>query len=312
LSDIHSFAKRGEKVFKKLSVASMPDGSEIAVPLVIIRGMEDGPVLSVFGGVHGNEYEGPLAIRKVIEELKPTEMSGTFVAVPVVNVPAFNFSTRINPIDQKNLNRVFPGKSNGTISEKIAYVITEQVIGKSDYVIDLHSMGDGWIETLNLVGYYDLPGELGKKSFELAMSFPIETVYKMGSNIGRLSDASIEKGIPAIGTECTGGGVESNIRIYVTGIKNVMKQLKMIDGDPEGLPEKRRYIRWHEVKTSRGGLLKHYVKIGESVRVGEILAEITDIFNNRVSHLRAPIDGIVCARNVKPVVKPGDMIFILG
>jgi len=305
-------AKRGEKAFKMLSVAFMPDGSEIAIPLVIIRGMEDGPVLSVFGGVHGNEYEGPLAIRKVIKELEPTEISGTFIGVPVANVPAFNFSTRITPIDGKDLNRVFPGKLNGTISEKIAYNITEQVISKSDYVIDLHSMYDGWIETLNLVGYYDFPGELGKKSLELAMNFPIETVYKMGSNIGRLSDASIEKSIPAIGTECTGGGIESNVEIYVTGIKNVMKHLKMIEGDPEGLPKKRRYIKWHEVKTSTGGFLKKYVKIGEDVRVGEILAEITDIFNNRIFQIRAPIDGIICARNIKPVVKPGETIFLLG
>jgi len=277
LLDIHSLAKRGEKAFKMLSVAFMPDGSEIAIPLVIIRGMEDGPVLSVFGGVHGNEYEGPLAIRKVIKELEPTEISGTFIGVPVANVPAFNFSTRITPIDGKDLNRVFPGKLNGTISEKIAYIITEQVISKSDYVIDLHSMYDGWIETLNLV-----------------------------------SDASIEKSIPAVGTECTGGGIESNVEIYVTGIKNVMKHLKMIEGDPEGLPKKRRYIKWHEVKTSTGGFLKKYVKIGEDVRVGEILAEITGIFNNRIFQIRAPIDGIVCARNIKPVVKPGETIFLLG
>ena len=96
---------------------------------------------------------------------------------------------------------------------------------------------------MNIVGYYDLPGDLGKKSFELAMMFPIETVFKMGPNIGRLSDASNGKGIPAIGTECTGGGVRSNVQVYIMGIKNVMKNLNMIEGEVEGVPEKRRFVK---------------------------------------------------------------------
>ncbi len=121
----------------------------------------------------------------------------------------------------------------------MVYVIVDKIIIKSDYVIDLHSMGDGEFETLNLVGYYDLPGDLGKKSLGLTMMFPIETGFRMAnSNMGRLSDASIEKGIPAIGTECTGRGVESNVQTYLMGIKNVMKNLNMIEGEPEGLPEK--------------------------------------------------------------------------
>lgn len=313
MSEIHVAAKLGEVVFQKLPVASMPDGSKINIHLAIMKGFGEGPALSVFGGVHGNEYEGPLAIRRVIKELNPSEIRGTLICVPVANIPAYTFSVRDTPLDQKNLARVFPGRLDGSISEKMAYVIVDRIIGRSDYVIDLHSMGDGWIEALTLIGYYNLPGDLGRKSHKLATMFPIETFYEMRiPSIGRLSDAAVEKGIPAMGTECTGGGVASNVEAYLTGIKNVMKHLGMIGGEPEGIPERRKLIKWREVNTSSGGFLETHVEVGEQVTEGEKLGEITGMFNEPVSELEAPFDGIICAKSIKPVVRPGERIFLLG
>jgi predicted deacylase len=313
LSEIHIEGKTGEVLFQTLPVASTPDGSEISIRLAVMKGLGEGPVLSVFGGVHGNEYEGPLAIRRVTKEVDPSEIRGTLICVPVANIPAYALSVRDNPLDQKNLARVFPGRLDGSISEKMAYAIVDRIIGRSDYVIDLHSMGDGWTEALSLVGYYNLPGDLGRKSHGLATMFPIETVYEMRiPSIGRLSDAAVEKGIPAMGTECTGGGVASNVEAYLTGIRNVMKHLDMIKGEPEGIPERRRLIRWREVKTSSGGFLETYVEVREQVTEGEKLGEITGIFNEPVSELEAPFNGIICAKSIKPVVRPGERIFLLG
>lgn len=131
------------------------DGPEIRLPITIVNGSMDGPVLALTAGIHGYEYPPVLALQRLRSQLDPQNIKGTVILVHVVNLPSFLKRTiYYNPYDWKNQNRVFPGKIDGTMTERIAYQITNEVLSKSDAHLDLHC-GDG-IEL-----------ELEKKAFQV-------------------------------------------------------------------------------------------------------------------------------------------------
>ena len=130
---------RNQKETHWLVVASRADGSEWRLPLLTISGVKPGPTLVVTAAVHGNEYEGVEAIPRIFAQLQPETLHGTLVMMPVCNMPAYEAATRNSPIDSLNLARVFPGDTHGTITQQIAYWITERLIKEADFFIDLHS-----------------------------------------------------------------------------------------------------------------------------------------------------------------------------
>ncbi|MEM2561743.1 MAG: succinylglutamate desuccinylase/aspartoacylase family protein, partial [Candidatus Bathyarchaeia archaeon] len=254
----------------------MPDSSVLSIPIGVARGSEDGPILCVTSGVHGDEYEGPWAIADVFKELNPRSMKGTFIGIPVVNVLAYPYGSRTTPLDQKDLARFFPGNKNGTVSEQIAYKITEEIIKKSDYVIDLHSGGTDY-RYLDMVCYFDVPGNLGEKSFNLAHTFPVKVIFRSEEKpIGRLIDAAIEVGVPSIGTECSGEGRynEKKKNIYVSGIKNALRYLGIIKGLAKTFRIKRTYIDFKPIVSDIGGFFKPKVKLNEKVLKGDKLGSL--------------------------------------
>ena len=305
---------RGEKVRLSLSICKVYDGSTLEVPIIVVNGIGDGPTLCAVGGVHGDEYEGPFAIAEIIKILDPKKLKGTFIGVPVLNVLAYRWGSRVTPDDQKNLARVFPGKRDGTITERIAYTVTQEIILKSDYVIDLHSGGTDY-SYMDMLCYFDVPGEVGRKSLEMAQMFPINIIFRSHEKpVGRLIDAATSYGIPAMGTECRGEGRyrEASKNIYLSGIKNVMKSLGMIDGEIEGTPQKRTFVDLIEIRSEHEGLLKTNLKLGQHVAKNTILGTLVDIFDNETHAFKAPTDGIVLAIKTKPIIKLGDNTIIIG
>ncbi|MEM3713954.1 MAG: succinylglutamate desuccinylase/aspartoacylase family protein [Nitrososphaeria archaeon] len=305
---------RGEKAYISLFIGKMCNDTTLAIPLTVINGYEEGPVLCVVGGVHGDEYEGPCAISEIIRELDPKKLKGTFIGVPVLNILAYRWGSRVTPDDKKNLARVFPGKKDGTITEKIAYTFTKEIITKSDYIIDLHSGGTDY-SYANMLCYFDVPGDVGKESLELAEMFPISIIFRsLEKPVGRLIDTAINEGVPSMGTECKGEGRyrEEDKNLYILGIKNVMKKLNMIDGDIIGLPKKRTFVDLIEIKSEHEGFLKTHLEPGQYIKKGEILGTLVNIFDTEICKFKAENDGIVLAIKTKPIVKPGDCVFILG
>ena len=129
---------------------------------MVVNGIQSGPVFSVSGGVHGDEYEGPLAIMDLFRQLKVEDLNGTFVGLVVANVPAFEAGTRCSPLDGLNLARIFPGNEYGSITEKIAFWMGDCLIRHSDYYIDLHSSGSD-MEMPQMCGY--IIRDKSKKAF---------------------------------------------------------------------------------------------------------------------------------------------------
>src|SRR5690606_19139153 len=115
--------------------------SPIGIPWMAVRGAEDGPVLTVDSGIHGDEFEGPEAILRIWQALDPSTLRGTFIGVPIVNIPAYEVPSRLSPIDSVNMNRIFPGTSGRSVSHLIARRFFEDIVQKSDAVLDLHGGG---------------------------------------------------------------------------------------------------------------------------------------------------------------------------
>lgn len=306
LGDIVS--KPGGRYYGELPVTTDLSGSPIGFPLIVVHGAKPGPVLLINGGVHGDEYDGMEAIRRTANELDPEQLSGILVAMPCMNTPAFEAAARKSSIDHLDLNRVFPGKSDGYITQRLAAAFVEDVVPHIDLHVDLHT-GGGYGEIVPLVivqkGFEDLALELG-------LAAGSEIVWKGGSWGGTARSASLAAGKPAITIEGGGGGyLESNVVRYGGVIQNIMRALDMVDGEP------RIYDRYTAVTgtfwySDVGGFYRALSSPGQRVSKGEAIAEIVDHHGRARQTLTAPEDGMVLWVRRRLATRPGDETVIFG
>ena len=208
----------------KIAQLALPDpGGEWDLALYVATGTRPGPTLAVLAGVHGDEYEGPVAIADLLAALDPAALTGTLIAVPVANPPAFAAGTRTSPLDGLNLARTFPGRRDGSASERLACALTEEVIAIADALIDLHSGGVAYTMA-TLVGYCDLGDEVGRRSRALATAFGAPILWEHAEIApGRTLSAALDLGIPCVYTEAAGGGAAppAVVRCYTEGARRV-------------------------------------------------------------------------------------------
>ena len=310
----------GTRVETELPVMSQPDGKQLGIPLIILHGSESGPSLYVSAGVHGDEPDGTAAVIDAARSLDPYHLVGTFIGAPVVSVPSFLAKASVdvagvreNPIDWKNLARVYPGSPDGTVTDRMANVIAAQIFPTVDYAIDLHSGGTRGT-SVHLAGFMGVEGKLGELSLELAKQFPMELLWR-ASPWSRIGTVAREAGVPLVIAETTGQGraEDWDVETNVVGIRNVMKYLDMIKGVSEGIPEKRRYIDSETyVYANIGGILRPKVKTGELIAEGQLLGIVHDVYGNTVEEAHASLDGIVTGIRTKPVVWGGEPMFLIA
>jgi hypothetical protein len=279
-------AKSGEKVSGSLIVERGIDEGTF-IPITIINGAKSGPVLTLVAGVHGTEYVPVIALQEIVNEINPKDLNGTLVLVHIANVLAFrNRIPYVNPVDSKNLNRLFPGKENGTISERIAYTITNEIAKKSDYFIDLHG-GEFNERVLDyLYFYYDCPDpELNEKSKLLAHAFenkyliPFDYKWIPDSLLPEYCDfAALRQGTAAITLEWGDRGIalQEEIELANKGIINVLKTVKMLAGEP--FVNKHAIYIYNEntVNSNYDGILYTKVDKGQFIKKGTLIGYTTD------------------------------------
>ena len=230
---------RGERVSGFIIV---PEGMDegTTIPVTIVHGASDGPVLALIAGIHGYEYPPITALQAMRTQVDPATLSGTIILVHIANMPAF-FGRTIyySPGDGKNLNRMFPGDSDGSISQRIAHILTTEVIDQANYLIDLHG-GDG-NEALRPYVYMPVTGDavFDSKIEGLAVAFGLDHIVmdtgpQHASGPSLFTDqTALERGIPAITTETGKSG--SNAPYWVglaeRGIWNVLRHLDMMAED---------------------------------------------------------------------------------
>jgi uncharacterized protein len=301
----------------------VPKGSDAStrIPVTLIHGAKPGPVLALVAGTHGYEYSPVMAMQRFPAKVDPRELAGTIIVVHVANMPSFLGRTiYYSPIDGKNLNRVYPGKADGTVSERIADVITREVIGRAGYLVDLHC-GDG-NEALRPYAYWEAVGtpEVNKKTRQMALAFgldhivietdrpadPARSVYT--------SNTAITRGKPAITTE-TGllGRVDTNgADLAEAGVFNLLRHLRMLPGEPRRVEHPIWIDRSEVLRSPVTGIFHVRVQPDQTVAQGALLGVLTDFFGNPVQEVRAPFAGIVLYIVGTPPVSQGEPLGMIG
>ena len=296
-------------------------GSEVAIPVSIIRGEPGGPVLALIAGTHGYEYAPILAMHRILERPELAQLSGTVMIVHIANPSSFFDRTiYFNPADGMNLNRAYPGDPGGSESQRIAYAITTEVIEKADYLIDLHA-GDG-NEDLRPFTYMPAIGdeELDRRSRGLAVAFGLDHIVIDRARLpdpedSRFTDhTALVRGVPAVTTEtgALGSTSEHWVRMAEEGVLNVLRHLDMLPGDAV-MRDDIVWLEGYEVVTSPArGLFRAEVKGGYAVAQNGRLGTLVNEFGKELAVVRAPFAGVVNYVVATPPVKKGEPIAMIS
>ncbi|MEM1436481.1 MAG: succinylglutamate desuccinylase/aspartoacylase family protein [Pseudomonadota bacterium] len=314
--------KPGSRAQLSLDVPAGASDPATLIPVTVIHGQAPGPVLLIVAGVHGYEFASILAAHTFSAEVEAARLSGTLLIVNVAHVSAFEDRTPyVNPYDRKNLNRSFPGDANGTQTERIAWVLSKQLIARADFVIDAHS-GDGaeWLEAF--VGVYGGPLATG---FEQALAvgeafaFPNVVRYRMESqeqiDRGRsLNRQAVAAGVPTVLVEIgqNGSREPSHVRALADGLHRTLSVLSMSSSSPETPPVTLRYFEGESsVPVKHSGVWSPTRTGGRPVTKGELLGTIQDYWGHTIEEVVAPVDGYALYGLAGPPIKRGESVMAI-
>jgi len=284
------------------------------LPLLTATGAESGPVLAMTAGIHGDEYEGVRAIFEVFETLDCSQLRGAILAVPVANPAAHWAVTRTNPADGANLARVFPGRADGSPSERIADLLAREVIGRGDFFLDLHSGGVRY-GMPSMAGYalFDARGRAAAEVFGAPVIWGHPVVEP-----GRTISVAVERGIPFLYTEAWGAGriARSDLAMMKRGIGNLLRHLGMLPGAPD-IPTAPRRLSGagntdDGLAAGAAGFLSLDVELLDRVQVGQRLGRLLDLQGMELERYFAPRSGTVALTHEMPIVAKGDTLFLLA
>ena len=313
--------KAGSVASGVLAVPAGKDGAGTEIPYTVVNGAQKGKVLALVAGVHAYEYPPILALYRLKTMIDPQDLRGTVLMVHIANLPSFKKRTiYYGPDDWKNLNRVFPGDLQGTMSQRIAAVINEEVVGRADVLIDMHC-GDG-NEALIPYTYWMISGrkafDEGTRDLALAFGLPHiiidDTRGNDLKNSKYLGNTAILRGKPAITTEAgyLGRTDEESIGLNVQGALGVMRHLGMIDGRPAPEIDPVWIDKYEVVSSKWSGLFTPLVGMGSYVREGQIVGTVTDYLGVRKGDVRAPFTGILLYVIGTPPCNEGEPLFEVG
>jgi predicted deacylase len=296
--------------FKEISIniARLPSRTKIETPIYVYRGIEDGPVLALTAGMHGDEINGMEIVRRIIDLGYNRVKRGTVLCMPVINVYGFlNYSREVP--DGKDINRSFPGSKHGSLAARVAYHMTHDVLPFIDYGVDFHTGGAMRTnypqvrcvmqEQINVElahafhAPFTLDAPFRPHSLRLTASKKNKhiIVYEGGESV-RFDQHAIEEGI--------------------NGTLRLMKHLGMIDEAPK--PKEENKIIWSSswARAHTAGLFRSVVNCGELISKNQLVGSITDPFGEYKEEVKSPSDGYVIGLNNNPVVNAGDALLHIG
>lgn len=279
------------------------------IPIIVINGVKKGPVVGFTAALHGNELNGILNIFKLIEEIDPQKLSGTLVLLPISNVPGYLMNQRAFS-DGVDLNRIMPGKNKGSTSDLYAHQFTKKIIGKFDYLLDLHTASHGRVNSLYIRADLDV-----EETRILAYLQNPQIIVKKHDEDGTLRGWANDNGIHAITVEIGNANTFQTSLISEThgGILNTLRYLKMIDGDVEDMIEDATVCdRSYWIYSDRGGIVDVFPKLADQVKKNQIIAKVYDVFGQVKEEIRADRPGVVIGKNVRPNCDAGTRILHLG
>lgn len=274
-------------------------------------GAKTGPTVLITAGIHGDEYEGPAAVMKLTETLLPEEVSGTVIAIPVVNPLAFAAGSRTTPEDGLNLARVFPGNSNGSVTERLASAIFNEYVSRANYLIDLHSGGVEYL-FVPLAGFYGEPVR-DNPSYCAALRFGLPVLWQLPRTDGVLSNEASRRGIVAIGHEYLGAGQLSveGVSSYVNGVYSCLRYWRVLEGIERSQPYYADVYQGDWQLSPCDGLFVAHCKLGDRLERGAHVAEIVMIGGGS-TRLIAASEGTVLGLRSKAYIRTGNWAVLIG
>ena len=287
---------------------------------VIVNGI--GPTVLMTGGVHGDEFEGPVALLKFFHQIKQEEVRGRIIILPALNFPAVNVSARVSPWDDGNLNRAFPGNADGTPTQMIAHLVEKSIMPVCDAVLDIHSGGKAsWFAPCSMAMTSDDP-KISAKNLELSVAFGTEIIWMMGKlNDDRsVNHGALRNGLPNIAVELGGGGQISpeTLRIGETGVRNFLKCLDVLDGELQPRSQPPAYLAIEtpaqSIYASHRGLFEPNFTPGDEVIAGQVAGYIHHLedISRTPTQIRFPVDGIAMVRCHRGLVEHGELLGLVG
>ncbi|NEI72163.1 hypothetical protein GR212_21485 [Rhizobium lusitanum] len=302
-------AEPGKKCRTSLGAIRTPSGSELSIPCMIARGVEDGPTLVLSGATHGDEIAGTGAIIRLMQALDPSKMKGSVIALPAANVAAFDQGAYFTPQDSRNMASgiYWATDPKSTMTARMGALLGP-LYQMADYYIDIHGNHEPCVpmSMMNLSSARDLA--VREKTIALAdafgvtpvdMSDPVAHPDWVGSADDYPVPTAMANGVPALMVELMMSRTCMDAERGRKGVMNVMRMLGMMEGSleeqvsPKSLPG--RYKYWGSLSSQAAGLLWPKIAPGELVSKGEVVAEITNLYGDVLEVVVSPADGFIWA-----------------
>src|SRR4029079_8896717 len=294
-------AARGQKVTGTIEVPPGIDAG-LSIPVAVVHGAKPGRVLALVAGSHGTEYTSIIALEKLIGLLNPADISGTVIVVPLINIPSFEQKVpHVNPVDKKSMNRFYPGKMDGTQTERASYLITKEVVEQCDHLIDLH--GGDTDESLRPYSYWTKTGneKQDQISREMVLAFGLDHIIisadrpKDPQASRYLENTATTRGTPSISGEAGHAGtVEAeDVGALLNGCLSVMRYLKMLPGAATMIEHPVWVEKVVPVTSEQTGIFYPLVRRGTYVEQGMKVGYVTDYLGKVIFEARAPAAGVV-------------------
>ena len=293
----------------------------IMLPITVAKN-GNGPGAILTGGNHGDEYEGPIALHHLVSTIDIDRVRGRVFIIPALNYPAFRAAARVSPIDNLNMNRIFPGKPKGSVSELIADYVTSTLLPMCDYVLDIHS-GGKTLEFLPFAAYHELEDKMQQQACEAATRAFAAPYYisLIEIDAGGMYDTQAEEmGKVFVSTELGGGGSTNpyTVEIGKRGVHNFLVHSGILDMDPI-VPESASVKLDMQqdnayVFSEHDGLLEPCVALGDAVSKGDLLARVHSTERNGSNPVKylAASDGIIVGRHFPSLIKIGDFMNVIA
>jgi predicted deacylase len=287
-------------------------------PFFSIVGAQPGPTFLITAGIHAAEYTGVEAAIRLGRLLDPAELSGTVVIIPLLNRPGFyERSIYVNPEDNDNMNRVFPGSPDGTWSERFAHYLLNDVVSGVQFSIDLHA-GDLIEDLVPFVGYRE-SGRPENDQMMLTMMAAYGAAWSVrrlpsGERVGLLYAAAAERGVAAILAESGRNGLleEDAVQRHVDGVLNILRTVGILAGAPVAVPPPTLLTRFDWLRSEHEGIFHCAVKVNDQVKAGQVLGEMVDLLGNPLGQITAPADGVVLFLVTSPAIKADGLLMGIG
>jgi predicted deacylase len=308
----------GERSTGTFTFAGDPGLAKYEWPYVAIAGLMAGPTVLITAGIHAAEYTGIEAAIRLGRTIAPESVRGTILIIPLLNRPGFyERSIYVNPEDNDNLNRLFPGKADGTWGERFAHHLLTEIITKCDNAIDLHA-GDLIEDLVPFVIYRETPDPaLNGRIEAMANAYGARWAVKSaptGERPGTLMAVAAQNGVAAMLAESGGRGqlIEEDVARHVTGVTNILRTIGALSGRADRVepPTVVKSFEW--LRSPAEGIFHCHVRIDQMVKARELVGEMTDLVGDPIAALTAPVSGVVLFTVTSPAIKEGGLLLAIG